>query len=305
MCKSLLFITGVVAVLSMGVLAMTVDDARALIPHDDVAIDYDEDGRAQLEAAIDAFRDALGVTPALDELNERAVTQFPVAPDLKDIVNKLSQCYYTLADVFLEEGSRAARDVYLKGKHWGLKSLRMDPEFVARERDFAAAAATVDDVPALFWASANWLRAAEFDPLGAALGGVPAKAEALLLRILELDPSYVSYGVYRSLGALWAGLPSLPLVHYSQNLPRAGEYLCHVVDEPDLCPHGPVDPAVEEYLENRFMFVEHYLVKVDKLDDARRVLTSILEAPIEDTYPLYNAVVQERAAALLQEIEER
>ncbi len=295
----------ILCALPMGMLGMSVDDALALLPDDHVAVTYDEEGRALLEAAIDAFRDALGVTPALDELNERAVTQFPVEPELKGIVNKLSQCYYTLADVFLNEGSRAARDTYLRGKHWGLKSLRMDPEFVARERDFAAAAATVDDVPALYWASANWLRAAEFDPLGAALGGVPAKAEALLLRILERDPSYVSYGVYRSLGALWSGLPSLPLVRYSQNLPRAGEYLCHVVDEPDLCPHGPADPAVEEYLENRYMFVDFYLVKVDKLDDARRILTDILEAPIKDTYTLYNTLVQERAAALLEEIEEQ
>ncbi len=285
---------------------MDLDEALALIPEDDVMITYDAEGRAQLEAAIEAFRIALGVPGVVDELDERAVNLFPVDPELRHVVNKLSQCYYTLADAFEEQGTEAARHAYLKGKHWGLKSLRMNPKFAAVEgRDFSAAVDAASDVSALYWANANWLRAAEFDLLGAVFGGVPGKADALMQRILDLDPAYVGYGVYRSLGAFWSGLPSMPFVHYSQNLDRALQYLCHVVDEPEHCPHGPIDPEVDEYFENRLFFAEFYLMEVDKWDEARRILQSILDDPVGEKYPLYNALVQERAAQLLEDIEGR
>lgn len=299
------------------VAAMELEDALALIPEDDVMISYDGSGRAQLEAAIEAFRQALGVTVALNELDERAVTEFSVAPELQHVVVKLSQCYYTYADVFQEPGSDAARNVYLKGKHWGLKSLRMYPDFARAERDrsFEEAVTTVDDVPALYWANANWLRAAEFDVLRAVTGRVPPKSEAIALRILELEPSYVSYGAYRSLGAFWSGLPSSTLERwavaaagmgrYVQDLDRALEYFCHVVDEPDLCPHGPIDPSVHDYLENRLFFAEYYLMEAGRWDDAARVLQSILDAPVGERYPLYNTLSQERAAKLLAQVNRR
>ncbi len=279
---------------------LELDEALALIPEHDVMISYDTEGRAQLEATIGVFRSALGVTAALDELDERAVNRFPVDPELRHVVNKLSQSYYTLADAFLEQGSEAARQAYLKGKHWGLKSLRMNPEFAALEgRNFATAVNTISDVSALYWANANWLRAAEFSPMVAFVAGVTWRTETLMLRIREVDPSYVSYGVYRSLGAYWSGLP------VGRDLNRALEYLCHVVDEPELCAHGPIDPDVDEYFENRLFFAEFYLMEAEKWEDARRVLQSILDEPIGDKYPLYNALVHERAAQLLEEIEQR
>ncbi len=40
-------------------------------------------------------------------------------------------------------------------------------------------------------------------------------------------------------------------------------------------------------------------------DEAERVLTSILEDPVGDSYPLYNALTQERADKLLSEIRDR
>jgi len=299
----------------LGAAGMELDDALALIPEHDVMINYDEDGRQQLEDAIEAFRAALAIPPELDETNERAVTEFPVDPELKDVVNKLSQCYYTLADAFLPDGSRQAEQTYLKGKYWGLRSLRMNEQFAELEPDYAKAVQTETDVPAMYWAMANWLRAAEFNVMGAVTGRVPPKTEALALRILDLEPSYVNYGVYRTLGAFWTELPSsaveralvamLGLGRYVQDLSRSLEYLCHVVDEPDLCPHGPIDPVVDAYLENRLFFAQYYLMEEELWDEAERVLTSILEEPVGDEYPLYNALSQERAEMLLSEIQDR
>ena len=139
---------------------------------------------------------------------------FAVDVSLKDVVTKLSQAYYTLANVFYTPETNLS--TYLKGKHWGLKSLRMNPAFFEIEKNgvegygkgFEAAAKVETDVPALYWATANWLRVSQKNPLEAVFAGVPAKTQAMSERTLELDPGYVAGGSYRSLGAYWSQLPS-------------------------------------------------------------------------------------------------
>jgi len=284
--------------------------ALALIPGTDVMIEYSDEGRTQLEAAIDAFRTTLGIPDDLDEKSEEAVNDFIVDLAQKDLVNKLSQCYYTLADAFLS-GEPNERDTYLKGKNWGLKTLRMNPEFTTLEQDdsFIAAVQTESDVTALYWANANWLRASEFNKLEAIFAKVPQQTEAISLRLLELDKTYVCYGSYRSLGAFWGGMPRLPAGTYRKNFNKALSYFCKVVDEPVLCSEcvdcpdfGPFDPVCNEYFENRTFFVEFYLMEKELWEDAARILTSVLAEPIGDKYPLYNAISQEKAQAFLEEV---
>ncbi len=288
---------------------MSLEGALGIFREDDVMIPYSEEGKAKLEAAIEVFRTALGIPADLNEKSEDAVGAFAVDPTKKDLVNKLSQCYYTLADAFMggEENEEAT---YLKGKHWGLKSLRMNPTFAELEKtkSFVEAVQAETDVPALYWANSNWLRAAEFDKMGAIFAGVPPKTEAMAKRLLELDPSYVCYGPYRSLGAFWGGLPSLPFGTYRQRLDDALTYFCCVVSEPGLCttctqcPKCPIDPAVNEYFENRLFLVEFYLMEKSLWQDAARVLETVLAEPIGEKYPLYNAISQEKARAFLEKV---
>ncbi len=284
------------------------DAALALIPSEDVMIKYSAEGRAQLEAAIEAFRVALGIPDDLDEKSEEAVNAFPVDLAQKDLVNKLSQCYYTSADAFLA-GEPDEEATYLMGKHWGLKSLRMNPEFarLEQEESFVVAVQAETDVRALYWANANWLRAAEFDKMAAIFAGVPPKTEAMSLRVLELEPTYIVYGPYRSLGGFWGGLPRLPFGKYRKNFERALSYLCYIVDEPEYCADCgscSFDPICNEYFENRVFFVEFYLMEQELWEDAARILQSVLDEPIGDKHPLYNAISQEKAQKFLEEAEE-
>jgi len=288
---------------------MTVDEALALFPtNSDIKIPYTADGRATLEAAIQAFENALGVTPAFDETSEEAYTALEIDPADKDWVNKLSQCYYTLGDVFLrnEDGAAAA---FEKGRLWGIKSLRMNPEFAQEEtrHGFVAAVDQETDVAALYWTYGNWARKDEFDKLGAIVRNDPPKLLALTERTLAVDPTYIAYGPYRSLAAFWGGLPPLPLYKYGQNLPKTLSYICPVIDESGYCADCadcPVDPNCNAYFENRLIFAQYYLMEKSKWDDAARVLQSILDDPIGDTYPLYNAFDQELAKELLAEVNE-
>jgi hypothetical protein len=312
MRKLLLFTAVLMVALGGSAVAMTLDEAIGLFSDSDIMIPYSDEGQAQLEDAIAAFREALGVTDALDETDEDAVMAFVVDAELIDVINKLAQSYYTLADAFLGEEEAVVKPAYLKGKHWGLKTMRMNPEFVALEESdgFVAAVQVLDNLEGMYWTSSNWLRAAQFNVLAAVFANMPEKTEAITLRCMELDETYTHFGPYRALGAFWSSLPKLPAGNYRKNWNRSLGYLCKIVDEPAICgacddcaDFGDVDPSVHEYLENRMFFVEFYLMERDLWADAKRVVDSVIADGIGDKYPLYNAISLEKAAIFLEEIE--
>jgi len=314
MRKLLLFTMLAVWIGGGAAVAMTLDEALAFFPGNDIMIPYSDEGKATLEEMVEAFRTALGINEDLDEGNEDAVMAFEIDASLLDVMTKLSQAYYTYADAFLD-GESEERPMYLRGKHWGLKVLRMDPDFAAAESDdgFVAAAATIDNLAAGYWAAANWLRSAQYNPLEAVFAGVPEKTDAINKRCLEIDETYMAFGGYRALGAFWSGLPKLPAGYYRKNWSRSLGYFCHIVDEPEICAEWDCDvcpeldgfdPAANEYLENRTFFVEFYLMERGMWEDAKRILDSILVEAIGETYPLYNAISLEKAAAFLVEVEE-
>lgn len=305
----------VVALACLPLLAqeMDLDTALSLFDEGDVIrVEYSDAGRVDLEGIVEAFRVALGVPDDLDEENEDRVEEFPVALELKDVINKLSQAYYTLANVFMG-GEDDEKATYIKGKQWGFKSLRMNPDFVAVERSdsFVAAVAQETDLRALYWANSNWLRIAEFDVAAAVRGQIPPKAKAIIERTMELAPEYMFYGAFRSLAAFWSGLPSNPLLTIfiggmRQDFPLSLSYLCRLVDEPEICSgnEGLIDPICLGYFENRTFMAEFYLMKLDFWEDAARILQSVLDEEIGDAYPLMNAYAQENAQKLLDEVNE-
>jgi hypothetical protein len=283
--------------------AMTLGEALALFQNDNIAVTFTDEGREQLLDVIATLRAALGVTDTLNEEREGDVDKpqdggvmvFAVDASLKDVVNKLSQAYYTLANVFYTPETNEA--TYLRGKHWGLKSLRMNPAFVELEKvSFVDAAKAETDVAALYWTTANWLRVSQKNALQAVFAGVPAKTQAMSERTLELAPDYVAGGSYRSLGAYWSGLP------IGKDMDKALSFLCHVVTEPICSACGDCQPALaaaDEYFENRTFIAEFYYMEKSMWADAARVLESVIADPIGDKYPLMNAYAQDNARKLL------
>ncbi len=308
MVKKMGFLLGIVLLVagSAAYADEALEAAIALIPDGgDVAIHYDDAGRAALEAAIGALEVAVGVTASFDAMSEDAYTALGVPVEQKGLVNKLAQAYYTLGDVFLHNAD-GARTAFEKGRLWGLKSLRMNPAFAQIERSsksFIDAVKQETDVAALYWTYGNWARKDEFDILGAVFRNDPPKLLALIERALALQPSYINYGAYRSLAAYYGSLPAM----FGQDLPRALSYVCSVlIDEPQYCAACvtcPIDPHANEYLENRLIFAQYYLMKKGEWQEAARVLHVILAEPVGDLHPLYNAFDQVLAQELLVEVE--
>ena len=247
--------------------------------------------QSKLQAAIDSF-----------------LAAYKLDPTNKLVLNKLSQCYYTLADAFLTDKNEQIA-AYKEGQRYGEESLRANPNFVAIEKKkgggFIAAVEQTTDEAALYWTYANWARKDEFDKLGAIMRNDSPKLLALIEQALKVDPSYLVYGPYRSLGAFWGGLPKLPFGKFRQNLNKAKDYLCKVVNDPENCSgctNCPIDPAVNEYFENRLFYAQYYLMPARKWAQAKKVLEEIINADPGTKYPLYNPLCQKRAQALLVEV---
>ena len=304
-------------VISLGFAAygMTADEAVALFQGNEIMVTLSDEGLATLEEMIDAFREELGIEGGLDETNEASVMALDLPIAQVSIVGLLSQTLYVIADVFLGELPEA-RSVFLRGKHWGLKALRMDSDFpIVESRDgFTAAVASSEDLASLYWAAANWIRAAQYSPLEAVFAGVPEKTEAMLLRCMELDGTYANHGPFASLGAFWSGLPRLPAGYYRKNLSKSLFFFCGAIDEPELCtgsdcadcPSYAAEALAEfGFFHNRVLFVEFYLIQMETWSDAQRVLEEVLSKPIGSQYPLYNASSQAKARLLLDVVEQR
>jgi len=276
---------------------------------EDVAVTYSQEGREALESAIEVLEEALGVGVLFEPANEDDYMALEIEWDKKSWVNALSRGYYTLGDVFLKD-DEAKEAVFVRGQYWGLKSLRMSPDFATEElqHGFIEAVQQETDVAALFWTYGNWSRKDEYDKLAAVFRNDPPKLEALIERTLEVDPAYAVDAPYRALAAFWGGLPPMPLVEYGQNLPRTLSYICPVIDEPSYCTSCGDCPVIDDpdaYFENRLIFAQYYLMEKELWEEAARVLQSILDDPIGERFPLYNAFCAELAQGLLDEVSEK
>jgi len=225
----------------------------------------------------------------------------------KHALNRLSQAYYEWGFAFLfifaedraktREEQRAA---YLKGRDFGLRSLRLDADFKAAEesKGLIEAIKLAKDVVAVFWFGNNAGKALEFerDPLKQ-LDEVQ-KVKAAFERALALDESYFAGAPLRSLGTMLANLPSF----LGGDLEKAKVLLERAVAK------------YPEYLENHVLLAREYLVKAAKgrspdevkqlRDQFEKMLTFVLKAPEGDKFILWNRVAKKEAEELLAKIDE-
>jgi len=279
--------------------AMDLETALSFFVNDQIMIEFNADGQAQLEQIIAALKVGVGAPADLNEQSEEAVGALEIDMSLKEVVNKLAQAYYTLANVFLTTPDDPfPTDTYLAGKHWGFASLRMSPTFNDLEGGRLDESVAVEtDFRALYWTNSNWLRASTENKLAAVFAGVPAKAEMMMQRVLELAPEFIYGGVYRSLGAYYEQLPGIA----GRDINKALLYLCSLNDEPDYCDAteaADMVPNAYEYLENQTFFVEYYLIPEGHWEDANRILQAVLAADVGTDATLMNAYSKAHAQEL-------
>jgi len=207
------------------------------------------------------------------------------------VLNMLSRCHYTLADIFLPEKDKAK--FHEKGQEYGERSMKLqsDPELVAKwtsSDSFLAAVRDLTDIEALFWTYSNWARKVELGGVvglvAAALRGDDKKLMAIMERCLELDRGYIAGGPLRALAGYWAEHP------FSKDPEKVRVLLEEAI------------ATYPDYLENRLFYVEYYLIRAERWGEAREELQKVIDAPI-GVDALENGYAKIRALDLLGQVE--
>ncbi len=210
------------------------------------------------------------------------------------VLDRLSQCYYELT-TFSPGNTPEDKDAFEKGRAYGLRSLRLNPDFARVEKeDFAKAIGYVTDPAALLWTANNWGVLFGYNPLQgmSELG----KVRAMYERGIEIDETYWGASFHNALGAILVTTP--PFLGGDPELGKS-----HLERAIELAP---------DYLENHVVYAQYWGFTYDlfgKMNGIRdrtlvvRELNYVLSAPIGD-WPFWNREAKKEAKALLQKLEE-
>jgi len=221
-------------------------------------------------------------------LYEAALAVVPVQSQAF-VLDRLSQCYYELS-TFSPGNTDEDKKLFERGKEYGLRSLRLNPEFARLEKDdFATAVGCVTDPAALLWTANNWGALFHYNPLQ---GMVDAgKVKALYERGIEVDETYWGASFHNALGAMLVTLP--PFLGGDLKQGRA-----HLERAIALAP---------DYLENHVVYAQYWGFTYDLFGKANgirdralieRELQFVLSAPIGN-WPFWNREAKKEAQILL------
>ncbi len=210
------------------------------------------------------------------------------------VLNRLAQLHYEKS-VLREGDTDEDRQLLEKGKEYGLRSLRLNPDFAEWEaRDFAKAVSFVTDVGALLWTADNWGGIFQFDPL-AGLTGV-GKLIVMHRRCLELEEAFWGASCHNALGAILVTSPG-----FLGGDPEEGKE--HLERAIELAP---------DYLTNHVVYAEYWGFTYDAFGNKNgvrdrelieRTVELVREAPIGE-WPFWNRIAKRDAERLLEELEE-
>jgi len=150
----------------------------------------------RLREAIDLYEQSLVLLPTDDAVNRLAV------------LHRLARAYFELGKAYLLTGPDQEA-AYATGRDYALASLRLDPEFVAREPEgFRTALGNASRVESVFWYGTNLGVYCNYHPLDAILGGGMQDIRTCYERAAELDESFLAAAPLRSLASYLAQVPS-------------------------------------------------------------------------------------------------
>lgn len=237
--------------------------------------------RAKMEEAIALYERVL---PQLDALSVQTQAF---------VLDRLAQLHYEVT-TFGEDVTSEERPHLEKGKDYGFRSLRLNPDFARWERpDFGKAIGFVTDPAAINWTANSWGKIFQLDPWqGLANVG---KLMAMYRRCIALDEAFWGGSCHHSLGALLVTTPGFlggDAEEGKGHLERALE----------------LDP---DYLMNHVVYAEYWGFSYNMLGNKNgvrdralieREASFVLEAPIGNAWPFWNREAKAEAERLLKEL---
>ena len=231
--------------------------------------------------------------PAYLLLIDGMIQSYPENPDL---LLAGAQAYASYASV-LEEGEQArASYLYERGKQYAVKSLSLNPPF----RDALGKPLDVfqksleqtrkTDVPTLFWVGNVWGSWIASSESAEALADLPW-VEALIERVLQLDPSYYYGSAHLFEAILLCARPE----QFGGNLRKADEHFKKAMD------YGQ-----GKFLMTYVYYAQYYARQTLNRDLYVSTLNRVLETPasIEPDLTLANTLAQQKGKRLLAQVDE-
>jgi hypothetical protein len=202
------------------------------------------------------------------------------SPNNKSFLVHGSNAYfaYTFANVEDIDPLRT-KDLYFVARNYGLRALfgieyksvieKPFPEFESRVKKLGKS-----DVPALFWATISWLNYIRYN-LGDMQSYIDvAKAEAMAIKLLELDETYYFGTPHAIMGCYLASIPEMS----GGNPVKAKEHF-----------EKAIAISKGKFLMHQMFYARFYAVRVLDKDLYLKLLTEVKNAP-EDILPSHCAV---------------
>jgi hypothetical protein len=261
--------------------ALGADSPAALIAQADLACMT----RYLQESMIEAIALYEAVLPSLDTLSLSSQAY---------VLNRLSQLCYE-ATMFSDGNTSEDRDLFNKGKAFGLQSLRLNQDFAAHEsKDLEEALSYVTDVAAMHWTANNWGMLCGMNPIQGLLQ--QGKVLALFSRCVELSPGFWGGSSASALGSLLIMSPGALGGNKEAGLALVEDSIS-------------MDPS---YLHNRVILAEYwgftygYFGQLTGVRDAeliKREIAIVLEGDVGD-WPFWNRQAKTAAERLLARLRE-
>jgi len=208
------------------------------------------------------------------------------------VLNRLSQLCYE-ATMFSEGDTPEDKELFARGKAFGLQSLRLNEEFAAHEsKGLKQALSYVTDVAAMHWTANNWGMLCGMNPIQGLLQ--QGSVLALFSRCVQLSPGFWGGSAASALGSLLIMSPSALGGNKEAGLALVEDSIS-------------TDPS---YLHNRIILAEYwgftynYFGALKGVRDAElieREMAIVLEGEIGD-WPFWNRLAKTAAETLLVQL---
>jgi hypothetical protein len=217
-------------------------------------------------------------------------------PENRDLLLAGAQAYAAYASVLDEDEQDRAAALSDRAKQYALKALDLTPPFkdalgkpleVFQER---LGKMDKKQVPTLFWVGNIWAGWIASNEGAAAMADLPW-VEALMERVLELDPSFYYGGPHLFKAILLSARPE----QFGGNLKKAQEHF-----------QKALDYGQGKFLMTEVYYAEYYARQTLNRDLFASTLKRVLETPaqVDPDLTLSNTLAQRKAKKLLARVDE-
>jgi tetratricopeptide (TPR) repeat protein len=218
-------------------------------------------------------------------------------PENKKLLVIASMGYGSYAFGFLEDSlPNRATAIYLRARSYGIRALKLNTNFEKYEKanldDFTNGLNSIDkdNLDALFWTAYNWGSVINLNLNDPEIISDLSKVNAMMERVIKIDPNYYYGGAYLYLGSIYSKIPKM----LGGNPEKSKEYFEKALKISD-----------GKFLLTYVYYAKMYAVAIQDRDLFSNLLNKVIDADINilPSQILPNSIAKDKASKLLVAID--